>query len=204
MTRRSVRTVKEMNMNARIFYCAAALAAGIGLAAPSFVAPAWAEMTKMVGGAPMYPSKNIVENAVNSKDHTTLVAAVKAAGLVDTLEGAGPFTVFAPTNEAFGALPPDTVAMLLKPENKAALAKILTYHVVAGDYTTMKLRALIVAGGGMAELTTVEGGKLEFKSNGTSNIMMKDAKGGWADITISDVMQSNGVIHVIDHVLMPG
>ena len=119
-------------MNAKLLYCAAALAAGIGLAAPSFVIPALAEMTKMVGGAPMYPSKNIIENAVNSKDHTTLVAAVKAAGLVDTLEGAGPFTVFAPTNEAFARLPAGTVDTLLKPENKQMLTTILTYHVVAG------------------------------------------------------------------------
>src|SRR5580698_3619660 len=125
----------ETNMNAKLLYCAAALAAGIGLAAPSFVMPALAEMTKMVGGAPMYQSKNIIENAVNSKDHTTLVTAVKAAGLVDTLEGNGPFTVFAPTNEAFSKLPPGTVDTLLKPENKATLVKVLTYHVVAGKYS---------------------------------------------------------------------
>src|SRR6478752_10639841 len=119
-------------MNAKLFYCTAALAAGIGLAAPSYVMPAFAEMTKMVGGAAMYPSKNIIENAMNSRDHTTLVAAVKAAGLVDTLQGAGPFTVFAPTNEAFKKLPRGTVETLVKPENKGTLTKILTYHVVPG------------------------------------------------------------------------
>src|SRR6202050_2830751 len=126
-------------MNAKILYCAAALAAGIGLAAPSYTLPAFAEMTKMVGGAPMYPSKNIIENAVNSKDHTTLVAAVKAAGLVDTLEGSGPFTVFAPTNEAFAKLPAGTVDNLLKPENLDMLKQVLTYHVVAGRITTNDL-----------------------------------------------------------------
>ena len=188
----------------RISLRAALLAAIVSFGAATFVQPSFAEMTVMVGGAPMYPSKNIVENAVNSKDHTTLVAAVKAAGLVDTLEGAGPFTVFAPTNEAFGALPADTVPTLLKPENKAMLTKVLTYHVVAGDYDTTKLRAMILAGGGTATLTTVEGGKLWFMMNGSSNIQVKDAKGEVADITISDVNQSNGVIHVVDHVLLPG
>ncbi len=178
------------------------------LAAPMLAQAAMTETTVNVGGQAMYPTKtivaNIVANAVNSADHTPLVAAVKAAGLVDTLNGKGPFTVFAPTNEAFGDLPADTVPTLLKPENKPMLTKVLTYHVVAGDYTTTKLRSMILAGGGTATLTTIEGGKLEFMTNGTSNIMLKDAKGGWADITIGDVMQSNGVIHVIDHVLMPG
>jgi len=157
----------------------------------------------MVGGAAMYPSKNIVQNALNSKDHTTLVAAVKAAGLVPTLEGPGPFTVFAPTNEAFAALPSGTVDTLLKPENKAMLAKVLTYHVVAGDYDSVKLRGLILAGNGKAALKTVEGETLTFMMNGPSNITVADAKGDVADITIQDVHQSNGVIQVIDKVLLP-
>jgi len=156
-----------------------------------------------VGGAPMFANKNIIENAVNSKDHTTLVAAVKAAGLVDTLEGKGPFTVFAPTNEAFKKLPPGTVETLLKPENKATLTKILTYHVVAGNYDTNKLRSMIVDGNGTATLNTVSGGKLWLMMNGSSNITVKDEKGDIADITISDVRQSNGVIQVVDHVLHP-
>ena len=142
-------------------------------------------------------------NAVNSADHTTLVAAVKAAGLVDTLNGPGPFTVFAPTNEAFGMLPAGTVQTLVKPENKAMLTKILTYHVVAGNYDTNKLRALILAGNGTATLNTVSGGKLWLMMNGSSNITVKDEKGDVADITISDVRQSNGVIQVVDHVLLP-
>ena len=162
------------------------------------------EKTVMVGGAAMFPSKNIVQNAVNSKDHTTLVAAVKAAGLVDTLEGKGPFTVFAPTNAAFGKLPAGTVDTLVKPENKAALTKILTYHVVSGNYDSNKLRAMILAGNGTATLTTVSGGKLWLMMNGSSNITVKDEKGDLADITIADVRQSNGVIQVVDHVLLPG
>jgi uncharacterized surface protein with fasciclin (FAS1) repeats len=157
-----------------------------------------------VGGQSMFPSKTIVANAVNSADHTTLVAAVKAAGLVDTLNGKGPFTVFAPTNEAFDDLPKGTVDTLVKPENKAMLTKILTYHVVPGDYDTTKLRAMIVAGNGTATLTTVEGGKLWLMMNGSSNIAVKDEKGDIADITIADVHQSNGVIQVVDHVLLPG
>jgi uncharacterized surface protein with fasciclin (FAS1) repeats len=156
----------------------------------------------MVGGATMYPSKNIVENAMNSKDHTTLVAAVKAAGLVDTLEGPGPFTVFAPTNAAFDKLPAGTVDTLLKPENQGELKKVLTYHVVAGRITSHKLEAMIKKGGGQAELKTVEGGSLTATMNGT-NIVLKDEKGGAATITQADVMQQNGVIHVIDTVLMP-
>ena len=160
------------------------------------------EKTVEVGGAPMYPSKNIVENAVNSKDHTTLVAAVKAAGLVETLSSAGPFTVFAPTNEAFGMLPAGTVETLVKPENKATLTGILTYHVVSGNLDSKALEAKIKAGNGMAELTTVAGGKLTVtKKNG--KLMLKDEKGGMATITIKDVYQSNGVIHVIDHLVMP-
>ena len=165
---------------------------------------AMSEPTVRVGGQAMFPSKTIVANAVNSADHTTLVAAVKAAGLVDTLNGPGPFTVFAPTNEAFGALPAGTVDMLVKPEHKGTLTKILTYHVVAGNYDTNKLRELILAGNGTATLKTVSGGQLWLMMNGSSNITVKDEKGNVADITISDVRQSNGVIQVVDHVLMPG
>lgn len=156
----------------------------------------------MVGGHDMSPMKNIVENALNSDDHTTLVAAVKAAGLVDTLEGAGPFTVFAPTNEAFAKLPQGTVETLLKPENKDQLTKVLTYHVVAGRLTSNDLAKLIKQGHGTAELTTVEGGKLWAMTHG-SNIVLKDEKGGMATVTIANVMQSNGVIHVVDSVLLP-
>jgi uncharacterized surface protein with fasciclin (FAS1) repeats len=160
------------------------------------------EKTVEVGGSPMYPSKNIVENAVNSKDHTTLVAAVKAAGLVETLESAGPFTVFAPTNEAFNLLPNGTVETLLKPENKAKLTGILTYHVVSGKLDSKALADLIKAGNGTAELVTVAGGKLWVMMKG-KKIIIKDESGGMAMVTIKDVYQSNGVIHVIDHVLMP-
>jgi uncharacterized surface protein with fasciclin (FAS1) repeats len=155
-----------------------------------------------VGGSPMYPAKNIVENAVNSKDHTTLVAAVKAAGLVDTLEGAGPFTVFAPTNEAFEKLPAGTVDTLLKPDNKDQLVKILTYHVVPGKVTSKDLLKKIKAGGGKAELKTVEGGTLTATTSG-GKILLTDEKGGMATVTIADVYQSNGVIHVVDSVLLP-
>ena len=160
------------------------------------------EKVVMVGGAAMYPSKTIVQNAVNSKDHTTLVAAVKAAGLVDTLSGPGPFTVFAPTNEAFAKLPAGTVETVLKPENKALLVKILTYHVVAGRVTAGDLKKAIKAGGGKAVLTTVEGEPLTATlSDGM--IHLTDAKGGVSTVTIPNVMQSNGVIHVVDTVLMP-
>jgi uncharacterized surface protein with fasciclin (FAS1) repeats len=155
-----------------------------------------------VGGALMYSSKNIIENAMNSKDHTTLVAAVKAAGLVETLESTGPFTVFAPTNEAFDMLPKGTVDNLLKPENKATLTKILTYHVVAGNWDSKALAEKIKAGNGTAELTTVSGGKLWASMKG-NKIVLKDEMGGWTSITIKNVYQSNGVIHVIDHVVMP-
>jgi uncharacterized surface protein with fasciclin (FAS1) repeats len=160
-------------------------------------------MTKMVGGAAMYPSKNIVQNAVNSKDHTTLVAAVKAAGLVSTLESSGPFTVFAPTNEAFKKLPAGTVQTLLKPENKDKLSSILTYHVVPGRLTTQDLREKIKDGGGKAELKTVEGEPLTvMEKNG--KLWLTDAKGDTAEITIANVMQSNGVIQVINTVMLPG
>jgi uncharacterized surface protein with fasciclin (FAS1) repeats len=160
------------------------------------------EKTVEVGGAPMYPSKNIVENAVNSKDHTTLVAAVKAAGLVETLMSAGPFTVFAPTNAAFDMLPKGTVETLVKPENKATLTGILTYHVVAGRFDADAIKAKAKMNNGMAEFTTVAGGKIWLmKKDG--KWWVKDEKGGTAEITIANVHQSNGVIHVIDHVLMP-
>ncbi|WP_354298886.1 fasciclin domain-containing protein [Pedobacter sp. UYP1] len=158
--------------------------------------------TKMVGGAAMYPTKDIIDNAVNSKDHTTLVAAVKAAGLVETLKGAGPFTVFAPTNEAFDKLPKGTVATLVKPENKAALTKILTYHVVAGKMDSKAIAAAIKKGKGKAELTTVEGGKLWAWMEG-KKLVLKDEKGGMSTVTIADVYQKNGVIHVVNSVLMP-
>lgn len=160
------------------------------------------EKTVTVGGAPMYPSKNIVENAVNSKDHTTLVAAVKAAGLVETLQSAGPFTVFAPVNTAFDKLPAGTVENLLKPENKMALTGVLTYHVVAGKLSAKELMAKIKAGNGKTMLKTVAGGDLWVMMKG-KKIVIKDEKGGMAFVTIKDVNQSNGVIHVIDSVLLP-
>ena len=157
----------------------------------------------MVGGAPMYPSKNIVENAVNSKDHTTLVAAVKAAGLVETLQGKGPFTVFAPTNAAFTKLPSGTVDTLLKPENKAQLTGVLTYHVVAGKMTAQDLAAKVKQGGGKATLKTVQGEMLTVMASGNA-LTITDKKGGKSTVTTADVMQSNGVIHVVDTVLLPG
>ena len=162
-----------------------------------------ADAVPMVGGAPMYPTKTIVENAVNSADHTTLVAAVKAAGLGDTLSGPGPFTVFAPTNDAFAKLPAGTVDTLLKPENKAMLTSALTYHVVPGRITAADLMAMIKAGGGWAKLTTVQGGTLTASMMGDM-VMLTDAKGGIAHVTQADVMQSNGVIHVTDAVSLPG
>jgi uncharacterized surface protein with fasciclin (FAS1) repeats len=160
------------------------------------------EKTVMVGGAPMYPSKNIVENAVNSKDHTTLVAAVKAAGLVETLSSKGPFTVLAPTNAAFDKLPKGTVETLVKPENKATLTKILTYHVLAGKHSAKSIWAAVAKGAGKATMTTVQGEKLTFWTKG-KDLYVRDAKGNDAKVTIADVNQSNGVIHVIDAVLMP-
>lgn len=174
-----------------------------GLAAAS---DASAQMMKdenpMVGGAAMYKTKNIVENAVNSKDHTTLVAAVKAADLVDTLASAGPFTVFAPTNAAFDKLPAGTVEMLVKPENKATLTKILTYHVIAGNADSRSIMKAIKSGGGKAEFKTVAGGKLVAMMEGGS-LVLTDEKGGRSMVTIADVRQSNGVIHVIDTVVLP-
>ena len=157
---------------------------------------------QIVGGAAMYPSKDIVDNAVNSKDHTTLVAAVKAAGLVDTLKSAGPFTVFAPTNEAFAALPAGTVDTLLKPENKPVLTKVLTYHVVPGKLDGAALSQRVMAGNGRAMLQTASGGTLIVTMSG-SNVMVTDEKGGTATVTIANVYQSNGVIHVVNKVLLP-
>jgi uncharacterized surface protein with fasciclin (FAS1) repeats len=165
-------------------------------------ASAQSEKTVMVGGAAMYPSKNIIENAAKSKDHTTLVAAVKAAGLVETLQGAGPFTVFAPTNAAFNKLPKGTVETLVKPENKETLTKILTYHVVAGKLDSKAIAAAINAGGGKAEVKTVSGGTLTATMKGKS-LVLTDEKGGTSMVTIKDVYQSNGVIHVINTVVMP-
>src|ERR1700761_9462507 len=180
----------------------AAVAAVSFVSVGASIVPAFAATDPMVGGAAMYPNKNIVENAVNSKDHTTLVAAVKAAGLVDTLEGPGPFTVFAPTNEAFDKLPAGTVDTLLKPENLDQLKKILTYHVVAGRMTSKDIAKAIKAGGGKAVLTTVEGGKLTAMMDG-GKLVLTDEKGGTSTVTIANVIQSNGVIHVVDTVLMP-
>lgn len=157
----------------------------------------------MVGGQAMFAAKDIVDNAVNSADHTTLVAAVKAAGLVETLKGKGPFTVFAPVNDAFEDLPSGTVETLLKPENQSQLSKVLTYHVVAGNVGSSELRKMIKAGGGMATLKTVSGGTLTAMMNGPSNIVLKDENGGVAHISTYDVWQRNGVIHVIDRVVLP-
>jgi uncharacterized surface protein with fasciclin (FAS1) repeats len=175
-------------------------ATGAAFALSAVALTAFAQVT--VGGAPMFANKDIVDNAVNSKDHTTLVAAVKAAGLVDTLKSAGPFTVFAPTNAAFGALPAGTVDTLLKPENKSALTGVLTYHVVAGKMDAAAISKAIADGKGEAKLKTVAGGTLTAKSSG-GKVMVMDEKGGSANVTIADVYQSNGVIHVVDKVLLP-
>ena len=174
----------------------------LALAVAMSAATAGALAQVVVGGAPMYANRDIVDNAVNSKDHTTLVAAVKAAGLVETLKGPGPFTVFAPTNAAFAALPAGTVETLLKPESKPALTKVLTYHVVAGKMDAAAIGKAITAGGGKAMFKTVSGGTLTaMSSNGT--VMVMDESGGTANVTIADVVQSNGVIHVVDKVLLP-
>jgi len=178
--------------------CGMVLAAAFALTATAV----HAQKDPDVGGAAMFPTKNIVENAVNSKDHTTLVAAVKAAGLVDTLEGTGPFTVFAPTNDAFAKLPAGTVDTLLKPENKDQLVKILTYHVVAGRMSTSDLKREIKMGGGKAILKTVSGGTLTASWK-DGKIWLTDEKGGMATITIADVYQSNGTIQVVNSVLLP-
>jgi uncharacterized surface protein with fasciclin (FAS1) repeats len=179
-------------------FVASLMAIAITLSAASLKA----ETDPDVGGSAMFPTKNIVENAVNSQDHTTLVAAVKAAGLVDTLEGAGPFTVFAPVNAAFDKLPAGTVDTLLKPENKDQLVKVLTYHVVAGKVSSTDLVKMIKKGHGKAELKTVEGGTLTATLTG-GKVMLTDEKGGMSTVTIADVYQSNGVIHVVDSVLLP-
>ena len=174
------------------------LVLGLALA----TATTFAQKSVMVGGAAMLPSKTIIENAVNSKDHTTLVAAVKAAGLVETLSSAGPFTVFAPTNKAFDKLPAGTVETLVKPESKATLTTILTYHVVAGKMSAADIIAKIKAGNGKAMMKTVQGGTLTASMKG-KNVMIMDEKGGMSKVTIANVNQSNGVIHVVDTVLMP-
>ena len=184
----------SIHMNTRF----ATIALSATLAAAAF--PAMAQV--MVGGAPMLASKDIIDNAVNSKDHTTLVAAVKAAGLVETLKGPGPFTVFAPTNAAFAALPAGTVDTLLKPESKPTLTKVLTYHVVPGKWDAAALSKMIADGKGMAGIKTVAGAMLTAKASGNT-IMLTDEKGGTANVTIADVYQSNGVIHVVDKVLLP-
>jgi uncharacterized surface protein with fasciclin (FAS1) repeats len=180
---------------------AAALTFGAVAATPTLAQ--MKDQTVTVGGAPMYPSKNIIQNAVNSKDHTTLVAAVKAAGLVETLQGPGPFTVFAPTNAAFAKLPPGTVDALLKPEAKEKLVAVLTYHVVPGRMSAKDLMDAAKKAGGKAELKTVEGDKIWIESKGNM-LTIWDAKGNASKVTIQNVFQSNGVIHVIDTVLLPG
>ncbi len=183
-----------------------AATAALALLSGTAVLPAAAgtkEKSVTVGGAPMYPSKNIIQNAVNSRDHTTLVAAVKAAGLVETLQGDGPFTVFAPTNTAFGKLPAGTVDNLVKPENKATLTKILTYHVVPGRMTAAALMKAVKDGEGLAKLKTVAGADLTVRQAGPRMLSITDAKGDVAMVTTADVLQSNGVIHVVDTVLLP-
>jgi len=193
----------EIVMSKRLALLAAV--AAVALAAPAS-APAYAQMsekTVTVGGAPMYPSKNIIQNAVNSKDHTTLVAAVKAAGLVDTLSGPGPCSVLAPTKAAFAKLPAGTVDTLLKPENKATLTKVLTYHVVPGRMTAVNLMKAVKDGEGEAHLKTVAGEDLIVKQAGPGKLTVTDVKGDVANVTIADVLQSNGVIHVVDTVLLP-
>ena len=193
--------MKRILKTALAGFAVAALTASLGGIGPSFAE--MKEKTVTVGGAPMYPSKNIIQNAVNSKDHTTLVAAVKAAGLVDTLSGAGPFTVFAPTNEAFAKLPAGTVETLLKPENKAQLTKILTCHVVSANAMSAAIKKMIKDDGGMHKIKTVGGCVFTAKLMG-DKIEIVDGKGDVATVTIANVKQSNGVIHVIDTVLLPG
>ncbi len=190
-----------MSKRFALFASAAVLAFAIMASVPLYAE--MSEKTVNVGGAPMYPSKNIIQNAVNSKDHTTLVAAVKAAGLVDTLSGPGPFTVFAPTNSAFGKLPAGTVDTLLKPENKGTLTTVLTYHVVPGRMSAVNLMRAVKDGGGEAKLKTVAGEDLIVKQAGPGKLTVTDVKGDVAMVTIADVMQSNGVIHVVDTVLLP-
>lgn len=195
--------MKNLRLIAVIFITGLLAACAGGMGTSGSMGGSNSTSNPMVGGAPMYPTKDIVDNAVNSKDHTTLVAAVKAAGLVDTLKGPGPFTVFAPTNEAFAALPPGTVDTLLQPANKATLTKVLTYHVVPGRLDAAALMSMINAGGGRAMLKTVSGGTLVATMSG-GKVMLTDAKGQTATVTIANVYQSNGVIHVVDKVLLPG
>jgi len=195
--------MKRMTKIALAGFAAAALAASLGAMGPAFAQMNDKEKTVTVGGAPMYPSKNIIQNAVNSKDHTTLVAAVKAAGLVDTLSGTGPFTVFEPTNEAFAKLPAGTVENLLKPENKAQLTKILTCNVVAANAMSSAIKKMINDDGGMHSVKTVGGCTFTAKLKGDKLILV-DGKGQESAVTIANVKQSNGVIHVIDTVLLPG
>jgi len=190
-------------MSKRFALLAAAAVLALTASAAAPLSAEMSEKTVNVGGAPMYPSKNIIQNAVNSKDHTTLVAVVKAAGLVETLSRPGPFTVFAPTNEAFGKLPAGTVDNLLKPENKGTLTKVLTYHVVPGRMTAVNLMKAVKDGEGQANLKTVAGEDLIVKQAGPGKLTITDAKGDVAMVTIADVLQSNGVIHVIDTVLLP-
>ncbi|MET3179955.1 UNVERIFIED_ORG: putative surface protein with fasciclin (FAS1) repeats [Variovorax guangxiensis] len=192
--------MKKLVIAASVSVLLAACAGGMGMSGSNSSSGA---SNPMVGGAPMYPTKDIVDNAVNSKDHTTLVAAVKAADLVGTLKSPGPFTVFAPTNTAFAALPAGTVDTLLKPENKPTLTKVLTYHVVPGKLDGAALMSAINAGGGKATLKTASGGTLTATMSG-GNVMVTDAKGGTATVTIANVYQSNGVIHVVNKVLLPG
>lgn len=187
----------------RSFLKVTVAAAALFVALPSASRAQMQMQMPMVGGEAMYPMKDIVDNAVKSKDHTTLVAAVKAAGLVETLKSKGPFTVFAPTNNAFAALPAGTVDKLLEPENKAMLTKVLTYHVVAGTYDAKAIEKLIKKGGGTAKLKTVSGGWLWAMMNGPRNIVLKDESGNVANISTYDVRQANGIIHVIDRVLLP-
>ncbi len=199
----SMMTVALIASVATLSACAPMMANNSSTTGSGSIGTASSGTVPMVGGAPMYPTRDIIDNAVNSRDHTTLVAAVKAAGLVDTLKGPGPFTVFAPTNAAFAALPPGTVDTLLKPENKPALTKVLTYHVLAGRMDTAAISRAISAGGGKALLKTVSGGTLTATSMGGGMLMLTDEMGGMGHVTIADVMQSNGVIHVVDKVLLP-
>ncbi|WP_416352218.1 fasciclin domain-containing protein [Variovorax sp. LG9.2] len=195
--------MKKLMIAVGVSVLLSACAGGMGMSGSGMSGSSGMAANPMVGGAPMYANKDIVDNAVNSKDHTTLVAAVKAAGLVDTLKSPGPFTVFAPTNEAFAALPPGTVDTLLKPENKPTLTKVLTYHVVPGKMDAAALMSAITAGGGKATLKTASGGTLTATTSG-GNVLITDAKGGTAMVTIANVYQSNGVIHVVNKVLIPG
>jgi len=192
----------DMTLSRAVMLVTVASLAFAGAAAPTLAQMQMREQTVTVGGSPMYPSRNIIQNAVNSKDHTTLVAAVKAAGLVDTLQGPGPFTVFAPTNAAFAKLPPGTVNSLLKPEMKAKLTGVLTYHVVPGRLSARDLMEAAKRNGGTAELKTVEGETIAVESRGNM-LMIRDSKGNASKVTIQNVFQSNGVIHVIDSVLLP-